>query len=209
MKYIELSFMCVCAFFMVGCSSPKQPAPVSEDTQTQETVATSEPADHHDTLSDKVAEIQKHLPLMVVDKEFQLKKVENDESEKVLTFYIFQDENVSGEWSESEVGEFGKSIVAWLIGAPEAKETLSSEEVEELKEYEDFQQFYNNIPNYEKVKDLLKTISDMDYSILLNFHSRDSYTIATTLTPEETKDAVIFYREILKKLDDDTSVDPF
>ncbi|MBR6900188.1 MAG: hypothetical protein IKN29_07870, partial [Bacteroidales bacterium] len=164
---------------------------------------------HHDTLSDKVAEIQKHLPLMVVDKEFQLKKVENDESEKVLTFYIFQDENVSGEWSESEVGEFGKSIVAWLIGAPEAKETLSSEEVEELKEYEDFQQFYNNIPNYEKVKDLLKTISDMDYSILLNFHSRDSYTIATTLTPEETKDAVIFYREILKKLDDDTSVDPF
>ena len=192
---------------VVSCTAPKKPAPESESVA--DTVATSEPADHHDSLSDKVAEIQKHLPLAVVDSELQLKKVENDESEKVLTFYIFDDENVRGEWSESEVGEFGKSIVAWLIGAPEAKETLSSEEVEELKKYEDFQQFYNNIPNYEKVKDLLKTISDMDYSILLNFHSRDSYTIATTLTPEETKDAVIFYREILKKLDEDTSLDPF
>ncbi len=201
--------MCVCAFFMVGCSSPKQPVPVSEDTQTQETVATSEPADHHDSLSDKVAEIQKHLPLAVVDSELQLKKVENDESEKVLTFYIFDDENIRGAWSESEVGEFGKSLVAWLIAAPETKEMLSTEELEELKDDSDFQLLCANIPNYEKVKDLLKTVSDMDYSILLNFHSRDSYTIAATLTPEETKDAVIFYREIVKKLFDDTSVDPF
>ena len=197
-------FACLFVAVVVSCTAPKKPAPESESVA--DTVATIAPADHHDSLSDKVEEIQKHLPLAIGGNAYQLKKVENDESAKVLTLYIFVDERVRGEWFD-DGQKIGKYFVAQLVAMPEIMEEFSSEELEEQKDDKDFQLLRANMPNYEKVKALLKTVSDLGYAVQLNFHSRDDYSTKVDLTPEETKDAVVFYREILAKFEEDTGYD--
>ena len=213
-------FVCLCATFVTSCSSPKNPIPKDEDV-----VDSNVPANHDDTssnvstnrgdnLSDLIKDIREHLPLMVENKWLQLKNIELDDSEEVLTLFISNNENIRGDWwGDKDDKYWGKFIVAQLVGLPEALEKLSnldSEELEELKEDKDFIEVMDNMPNYKMTKTLLKKVSDMGYGIRLELHSKDNYTTTVVLQPEEAKDAIVFYQEILEKVGKDNTIEnPF
>lgn len=205
MKHII--FLCLFATFIVSCSSSQKPAPENEGI-----VDTNVRADHDDNLSDLITDIQDHLPMTIENKWLQLKNVELDESKKVLTFFIFNNENIKGDWWDDDYGDkyWGKFIVAQLVAMPEFLGNLSSKDLEEIKEDKDFQEIYENLPHYKKVNTLLKSVSKLGYNIRLKFHSRDNYTNIVDLNPEEIQDAVVFYNEILEKVSKDHTIEnPF
>ncbi len=192
--------------FLAGCSSSVKPAPDNVSSGD-----TSVRTDQDDNLSDLIADVKGNLPLTIENKWLQLKDVELDKYEEVLTLFIFNDENIRGDWwGDNDDKYWGKFIVAQLVGIPEIMESISSEEAEELMEDGDFQEIWKNIPNYRKVRTLLKSVSDKGYSLRLRLHSRDNYTNNVDLVPEETKDAVVFYKEVLMKVQKDHTVEnPF
>lgn len=216
----KLLFVCLCAAFVMSCSSSKRPASndgyvVDSDVSANDGDTNSdESTDRGDNLSDVINDIRKHLPLMVEKNWLQLKKIELDESEEVLTLFITNNENIRGDWwGDKDEKYWGKFIVAQLVGLPEELEKLShldSEELEELKEDKDFLKAMDNMPNYKKTKNLLKKVSDMGYGIRLKLHSKDNYTATVVLQHEDARDAIVFYQEILEKVEkDNTIVDAF
>ena len=216
----KLLFVCLCAAFVMSCSSSKRPASndgyvVDSDVSANDDDTNSDEfTNRGDNLSDVINDIRKHLPLMVENKWLQLKDIELDESAEVLTLFISNNENVRGDWWGDKNGVYwGKFIVAQLVGLPGALEKMSdldSEELEELKEDQDFVKLMDNMPNYKKTKNLLKKVSDMGYGIRMELHSKDNYTTTVVLQPEDAKDAIVFYQEILEKVQKDhTIVNPF
>ena len=217
---IKLLFVCLCSTFVLSCSSPKNPVPKDEDIAGS-TVSTNHDesssdvsSNRDDSVSKLIQEIREHLPLMIENKWLQLKDIELDESEEVLTLFISNNENIKGDWwGDKDDKYWGKFIVAQLVGLPEALEKLThldSEELDELKEDKDFVEVMDNVPTYKNVKTLFKKVSDMGYGIRMELHSKDNYTTTVVLQHEDAKDAMVFYQEILEKVEKDNTIEnPF
>ncbi|MBR3087506.1 MAG: hypothetical protein IKH02_00630 [Prevotella sp.] len=205
---IRTLLFCLCATLVMGCSSPKNPAP--ENGEVRETNVPADqsdsisniPADQgEDNLSGLIKNIKGHLPLMFMDRWLQLKDLELDASGNSLKLFLFNDENIRGNWWNGQDEKYvGKIIIAQIMYIPEHFDELlhsDSEELEELESDEDFLKAKENMTYFRMFKDLVKNVSEMGYSIKLNLHSRDNDAATIELRPEEAKDAVVFYRELL------------